>query len=206
LDAAKMTKATRASDGATDRRRFAFAAVARKAFGFLIDRGFREIEAVPTLLRYRNDGIEFDVYHGRQSYEIGAGISAFGERYSISEVFRLSGGREASNYRYRVATTSEALEAGLRELSRLTERSADAALRGDPEFFRRLAVQRREWAEKYADEVKAANFRPKAEASFRQGDYERAAEFYASMGTVLSPAEARKLDYAKRRAARKNKL
>jgi len=72
----------------SDRAYFNFAEEARKAFTFLGELGFSEIEALPTLVRYRKDDVEVDVYHGRQSYEIGAGVTAFGTRYSIEAIMR----------------------------------------------------------------------------------------------------------------------
>ncbi|WP_417823543.1 hypothetical protein [Thalassospira lucentensis] len=65
-----------------------FADEARKAFSFLRNIGFIEVEALPTLIRYRKDSTEVDVYHGRQSYQIGCDVTSFGTRYAISEIIR----------------------------------------------------------------------------------------------------------------------
>ncbi len=66
-----------------DRSHLNFERQVREAFAFLSDLGFSETEALPTLVRYRHDDVEVDVYYGRQSYEIGAGVTGFGIRYAI---------------------------------------------------------------------------------------------------------------------------
>jgi len=65
-----------------------FELIARNDFAFLSELGFSEIESSPTLIRYHKGDVELDVYHGRQSYEIGAGVSYLGTRYSLVEIIR----------------------------------------------------------------------------------------------------------------------
>jgi hypothetical protein len=83
-----------------------FSKKAREVFAYLFENGFLETEAAPTFIRYRKDGIEVDIYHGRQSYEIGAGVSADGERFSLSEIIRMSDQEFADQYRNHVATAT----------------------------------------------------------------------------------------------------
>jgi len=71
-----------------DRCNLYFARKVKEAFLFLTDEGFMEVEALPTLVRYRKDYVEVDVYHGRQSYEIGGGVTLSGSRYAMSEIVR----------------------------------------------------------------------------------------------------------------------
>jgi len=70
-------------------------------------KSYVEVEALPTLARYRKDNVEVDVYHGRQSYEIGGGVTVFGSRYAMSEIVRATDPEAATNYRGAVATTAE---------------------------------------------------------------------------------------------------
>lgn len=176
-----------------------FVKEARKAFAFLGDLGFSEIETAPTLMRYRKDGVEVDVYHGRQSYEIGAGVTAFGTRYAISEIIRHIEPEFAKRYRYAAATNSEGVIAGLEELSTLMKRYGRLALDGDPELFSILECERKSWSEAYALDVLADQLRPKADEAFRQRDYAKAAEIYSRIRERLSPAEVRKLSIAEER-------
>ena len=103
----------------SDRAHLNFATETRRAFAFLGGLGFSEIEALPTLVRYRKGGVEVDVYHGRQSYEIGVGVTAFGTRYTISEIIRANDPETEKHFRYPATTTPEGVVAGLDELSEL---------------------------------------------------------------------------------------
>ena len=182
-----------------DHSQLCFVEKARTAFAFLADEGFMEAEALPTLVRFRKDDIEVDVYHGRKSYEIGGGISISGTRYSMSEVMRVGDPDVAKNYRNTVATTPETVTGGLEELSGLLQRYGTAALRGDSHFFLVLGEQRKQWANEYALDVLVDQLRPQAEDAFRRGDYSKAAELYSRIRERLSPAEIKKLALAEGR-------
>ncbi|MCW5610640.1 MAG: hypothetical protein KIS83_08170 [Rubrivivax sp.] len=184
-----------------DRTDLHFARKVRGAFLFLEEMGFTVVEATSTLVRYRKDDIEVDVYHGRQSYEVGAGVTAFGVRYSMSEIIRTADAAAAQIYRSPVATTPEGIADGLEELSSLMKGYGGVALKGDRQFFSKLAKQREQWSEDYALDVMAGQLRPRAEEAFRRGNYAMAAELYARIKGRLSPAEAKKLAVARSRSS-----
>lgn len=185
--------------GAADRSYLNFAEKARRSFAFLNELGFSEVEALETLVRFRKADVEVDVYHGRQSYEIGAGITAFGARYSISEIIRHIAPEVAKRYRYAASTTPEGVVAGLDELSGLMKRYGLSALDGDPGLFSTLERERKLWAEEYALDVLARQLRPQADEAFRRQDYSKAAELYSRIRARLSPAEVKKLSIAEER-------
>jgi hypothetical protein len=182
-----------------DRESLNFSEKAREVFSYLSDEGFLEAQVMPTLVRYLKDGIEVDIFHGRQSYEIGAGVSADGERFSLSEIIRMSDQAFADQYRNYVATTPVGINEGLEELSLLLRRFGGAALQGDRDFFLLLKKQRKQWAEKYALEVLSKQLLPKANDAFRRGDYAAAADLYGRIRDCLSPAEIKKLALAEER-------
>lgn len=184
--------------GTSDRSYLNFEEKARTAFAFLGELAFSEIEALPTLVRYRKGGVEVDVYHGRQSYEIGAGVTAFGTRYAISEIIRAIDPDTAKQFHYAMATTPEGVAAGLEELSSLMDRYGGAALRGDLQFFSTLEKQRKLWAEEYALDVLVEQLRPQADEAFRRKDYSTAVELYSRIRQRLSPAELKKLSFAEK--------
>ncbi len=165
-------------------------------FVFLEQLGFSIVESLPTLVRYKKGDIEVDVYHGRQSYEIGAGITISGNRYSISEIIRLNAPDIAKNFRYAMATTAEGVATALETLSMLMKRFGGAALKGDPEFIAALEQQRQQWSEDYALEVLAEQLRPKANEAFHRKDYSMAADLYSRILKCLSAVERKKLDFA----------
>lgn len=184
----------------SNRAHLNFAKEARKAFAFLDDLGFSEIEALPTLVRYRKGSVEVDVYHGRQSYEIGAGVTAFGTRYAISEIIRHVDPKVEKHFRYPATTTPEGVVAGLDELSSLMERYGRLALDGDPQLFSTLESERQSWSEEYALDVLADQLRPQADEAFRQRNYAKSAELYSRIRERLSPAEIKKLSIAEERS------
>lgn len=183
----------------SDRAYLNFMQEARKIFAFLGELGFSEIEALPTLVRYQKGNIEVDVYHGRQSYEIGANVTAFGARYAISEIMRHMEPESAKRYRYVTATTAEGVIAGLEELSVLMKRYGRAALDGDAQLFSTLESERRAWSEGYDLDVLAEQLRPQAGDAFRKMDYAKAAELYSRIRERLSPTELKKLSIAEER-------
>jgi hypothetical protein len=175
---------------------FNFDLKAKETFAFLLDQDFSVIEELPTLIRYKKDGIEVDVFHGRQSYEIGAGISGFGTRYAMSEIIRANDPEVARRYRDAVATTPEAVASALEELGYLMKSYGSRALNGDPHFFTELGQQRKLWSKDYALDVLTEQLRPKAADAFRRRDYATAAELYTRIRSRLSPAEIKKLAFA----------
>jgi len=185
-----------------DRPHLNFEAVARTCFAFLSEFGFSEIEALPTLIRYRKNGVEVDVYHGRRSYEIGAGISYLGRRYALAEIIRAVDAEAAKQYGGALASTTEGVLAALKELSSLMQRYGTAALRGDPEFFLTLAEKQKVWVAEYWLDGLAQQLRPQAEEAFNRGDYSKAAELYAQIRDRLSPAELKRLALADKRRLR----
>jgi predicted P-loop ATPase len=168
----------------------------RELFVFLKKLGFYEVKSSTTLVCYKKGTIEVDIYHGRQSYEIGAGVTISGMRYSISEIIRVSVPERFKQFRYAMATTPESVTKALEEISSLMQRFGKAALTGDPEFIATLTTQREQWSKEYALEVLAEQLRPKASEAFQKKDYSTAAEIYTNIRESLSPTELKKLNYA----------
>lgn len=185
---------------APDRSQLDFVHSVRAAFRFLADAGFSEVEALPTRVRYLKGDVEIDLCHGRQSFEIGGGVTIAGTRYAMSEILYASAPDLAKNHRNFAATTAAGVATGLQELSTLMQRHGAAALRGDPRFCAELAAQRKRWSQDYALDVLAAQIRPQAQDAFRRRDYAKAAELYAQIRQRLGPAETQKLALARQRA------
>lgn len=177
----------------------AFEGTVRPTFQFLKEFGFSEVESSATRIRYRKNDIELDVYLGRQSFEIGAGVAFNGNRYAVSEIIRAIDPVAANAYRNIVATTPGSVIAGLKAMGSLIFRYGIAALEGDPQYFEKLDEQRKLWSKEYALDVLAAQLRPQALDAFRRGDYGTAAALYTSIRDRLSPAEVSKLNLAEKR-------
>jgi len=182
------------------RTRLNFTEAVNDRFAFLKELGFSEAESLPTIVRYRKGDLEVDVYHGRQSLELGLGVARRGTRYTLSELIRVTDPDAADRYRNFAATTPKGIAEGVSRLEKLAIRYGERALRGDPEFFAQIENQRKMWAEAYALDVLAGQLRPKADAAFRRGHYQEAAELYSRIRSRLSAAELKKLAVATERA------
>ncbi|MAZ32795.1 MAG: hypothetical protein CMO06_06570 [Thalassospira sp.] len=187
-------------ENTSNRAHLNFTEEARKSFSFLLNIGFIEVEALPTLVRYRKDSVEVDVYHGRQSYEIGCDVTSFGTRYAISEIIRANDPETGKHFRYPAATTAEEVVCGLEELSELIQRYCRASLDSDSQFFSTLDRQRKLRSREYALDVLARQLRPEADEAFRKMDYSKAAETYSRIRERLSPAEVKKLNVSIKRS------
>jgi hypothetical protein len=182
----------------SDRLSLNFEYEVRNWFSFLGNIGFREVEALPTIVRFRNDGIEVDVYHGRLSYEIGAGFTIFGTRYALSEIIRATDLETAKQYHNSMATTPEAVTNSIKNLSLLTKRYCNQLFSGDLQFISTLEKQRKAWADEYALNTLADQLRPQADDAFRRKEYSTAAKLFSRIQQSLSPSELKKLSFAKK--------
>lgn len=171
----------------------------RESFSFLVDGGFAETEASPTVVRYRNGDIEVGVYHEPRRYELEADIAVTGIRYALSEIMRASDPDAISYYPITTTTKPEVIAAAIEKLGVLMQRYGMAALRSGPHFFSMIDEQRKQGKEKFALDVLERQLRPQAEEAFRRKDYSKAAELYGRIRERLSPAEAKKLALAEAR-------
>lgn len=200
LEAANTLMMTASDKVDSDRTRLNFAKAVTERFGFLGDLGFSVTELLPTIVRYRKGDVEADVYHGRQSYELGFDVERHGIRYSLSDLISAADPEAAEQYRNFAATTQDGITKGLTRLAELVKRYSEPALRGDPDFFATIEKQRKLWAEGYSLDVLAGQLRPKAYEAFRQGNYREAVELYERIRPRLTPVELKRLAVAKERA------
>lgn len=182
-----------------ERDQLNFAQTVRDRFAFLSDLGFNEIEASPTLVRFRKGEIEVDVYHGRQSYEIGLGLTRQEVRYSLADIIELADPHTAKGYSTPTAVTQKGVVDSLTQIADLTKRYGEQALQDDSAYFSMLENKRKLWMERYWLERLASELRPQASEAFRQGKYQLAAEIYKRIRPLLSRAERKKLSIAEER-------
>lgn len=183
-----------------ERVRLGFAEIVRREFAFLADFGFAEVESSPTIVRYQKGDLDLNVYHGRQSYEIGMQLGHGDEQVSMEQLIRVTDPAGWQKYRVYVATNPAGVVSGVTRLAELARRYGDRALRDAPEFFADLRRQRESWKDAFALDVLERQTRPKAEAAFREGRYREAAELYERITARLSPAEKAKLAAARKRS------
>jgi hypothetical protein len=186
----------------TQRQSMQFREAVASSFMFLHELGFHVVEATDSISRHRHGDILVNVFHGRQSYEIGFEIGDGNEMFSMSELIRAADPVAGARYRNPVATTAADVFNQLQRLASLVQVYADRALRGDSSVFTDLRRQRKTWSEDYALDVLSSQVRPKAEEAFREGRYREAADLYGQIKARLNAAEIKKLEIAGRRSQR----
>jgi hypothetical protein len=171
-----------------------------QVFSFLHDYGFQQVEALPTLVRYRCGDLEARVFHGRRSYELGFEIGHGEEMFRMSALIRFSDPCAAEHYFMPVVKTPTALLSHLHDLADLVRQYGERALRNDPAFYEDLRQQHEVWMKQYWFDMRCSQIRPKAEVAFREGRYREAAELYREIRAGLTPAEIKKLAIAEKRS------
>lgn len=180
------------------RELFNFPAIVSERFAFLRDFGFARAHSLPTLVSYRKAEVEVNVFHGRRSFEVGFEILRAGKRYSMSQLIRLTDEEAGAQYRRSMATTPTLLIPAVERLAELVRRYAVPILQGDAEIFATLDKQAEILRRNFDLDTVARQTRPEAESAFREHRYREAAELYERMSDRLTPAERKKLEFARR--------
>lgn len=191
---------SRQHEGDSTREPLDFDRVVKEQFSFLSNFGFVVVDATPTLVRFIGPALELNVYHGRQSYEIGLEIGREEQMFSLAELIRASDAVVARQYRKFATSNAAGVIAGVKQLAELTLRYGERALRDDPRFFELLERNRQTASKEYELEVRAQQTRLKANAAFKQRRYAEAAELYESILETLSESERKKLKIARDRS------
>lgn len=196
------------------REHLGFVHAARSRFGFLRDRGYGEVRAEPTYLRFERGGTSIAVFHGRLSYELGVefgrqipldGDELVEEKFHIRVVLSVL----APEVRFtpRAATSPEQVARFLDELAGWTKLAADRLERAGVEAFARLSEEVVRQSDEYSDGVQAGRLRAGADEAWRRKDFAEVVTAYeevlAELRTVqLRESELERLHYARRRVGR----
>src|SRR5690242_2807854 len=195
---------TREENGRANLR---FSEAVRLAFRFLIeDFFFSLIKEDVTYVRYESQTVFVNVYHGRASYELNVEIGerVIGERrpenpFTIGEILQVINPQQYADYRPYQATTSESVEKFVYELAHLVRKYAKPALLGEQEFFQQVHERRHQNSNKLLLTWELNRVRRDVEIAWREKNYRRVVEIYNPLKEHLTPAEAKKLEYAKKK-------
>jgi hypothetical protein len=178
-----------------------FKDTALKEFHFLESLGFRVAETNETDVRYAGPTADLEVFHGRQSYEIGVNVVHQGDRYSLEEIRNLQSLQcgDAADFRKFAATDAHGIEVGVARVASACRECLQIILNDDPAIYRELQKLREAHGRELALASLISQVRPKADEAFRAKNYRQAAELYESIREGLSPAELRRLEIAKSR-------
>jgi hypothetical protein len=184
-----------------------FAEAVISAFRFLVDDfSFACVKQDVTFVRFQSNVVFVNVYHGRISFELNVEIGelTIGQAhpevsFTIGEILHLVNPKEATNYRPYQVHTGESVKKFVSELARLVKEYAIPALIGDHVFFQRVADVQAKTSNAYMKELHLNRTRPMVETAWHQKNYPRVIELYDSMLEDLTPAEAKRLAFAKKK-------
>lgn len=191
----------------SDRQELRFAEVAEEKFGFLQEHGFKRVQSEPSFVRFESRPAYVNVYHGRQSFEVGLEIGSLAAgadetSYSMSEIIRLVEPGEADGYRNYAAHSPEGVAEGVQRLAMLFRRYVNAGVLDDAVLFERLRKGREMWSREYATEVNLTHTRQKLEVAWHAKDYAKVVELLRPLRDALTPTELHKLEYAEKHVGR----
>jgi hypothetical protein len=191
----------------TDRHELRFAEAVEDQFGFLQEHGFRRVQREPSFVRFESKHVYVNVYHGRQSFEIGLEVGSLvagaeETSYSMSEIIRLVEPGKADGYRNYAARSPNGVAEGVQGLAMLFRRYVDAGVLDGSGLFERLRKGRKTWSREYAKEVNLTHARQKLGVAWHAKDYTQVVELLRPLRDALTPTELHKLEYAEKHAGR----
>jgi hypothetical protein len=176
------------------------------AFDFLTaEYGFHRTKVDVTFIRYESRDVFVNVYHGRSSYELGLEIGRFAERvgtedveFSLGNIIDVMGARAQTGYTFFQASTPEKVKRLVSRLADLLKEYGKAALTGDPLFFSKLRDEAARKSDDYLKQIQLSRIREQVGQAWHQKNYFKVVELYESVRDDLTPAEIKKLEYARK--------
>jgi hypothetical protein len=106
---------------------------------------------------------------------------------------------EAEKYRPYQVTTAESVQKFVNELAHPVKEYAMPGLVGDHDFFQRLNEIRHQRSDDLLRTWELTRVRQEVETAWSEKDLKRVVELYEPLKNYLTPAEIKKLEYAKKR-------
>lgn len=188
----------------TDRSELRFVEAVEAAFSFLVEKlGYRlAITEPPTFVRYESGTMFFNVYHGRQSYELNVEVGSIadpvGRSYRLPDVLGALLGSDDKRRTYFQASNREAVRRCVQQIADLVARHYGPVLRGDIQVLDRIAAHTSDKSEADTREVVQRPVREAAEKAWHAKDYAKVHELYASIQNNLTLVERKRWEYAAR--------
>jgi hypothetical protein len=185
-----------------ERARLGFVDEVLAAFDFLTSEyGFRLVKVEVTFVRYETTEVFVNVYHGRSSYELGVEIGRFADmvgsferKFTLGDIIDWAGAKAETNFTFAMASSPEKVKYWMPRLAALVRKYAGKALRGDALTFAQL----RDMARAYQKQDTLRRMRAEVEEAWHAKDYAKVVELYEPVRDDLSPAEIKKLEYARK--------
>lgn len=178
------------------------------AFQYLVDDfGFRVVRTSPTFVRYESPQAFVNISHGEQSFEFGFetgqvlnGREVDERPFYLGDFLEMAGVPDPDKARFDyAAVTPHGVKQLLPEFARMVRRFAEHAFEGNPEIFAILRQVRASWSDRSDRLQHLKLLRRNVAEAWHARNYSKVAALLETMQDDLSPAEAKKLDYCRRK-------
>ena len=188
-----------------DRASLGFAEAVQSALEIVaLDHGLGMVEAGPTRVRYESGLMFLNIYHGRQSYEIGVEVGLLADeqgcKFGLPDVLAALLGRDHGCRTYFQASKKDALMKCVEQIAALIEQHYGPVLAGDRNTWEQIAAVTAEHDAAYTKEVVQQPIREAANEAWREQDYQKVRELYGSIRQDLTPVERKRLTYAEKQS------
>lgn len=183
-----------------DRSHLKFSETVLENFSFLEkDYLFTCAQVEQTFVRYESSRVFVNIYHGRGSFEIGGEIGLINSKmdggYGIGALVKIANPEEKKKYFNYTTDNPDGVKIGVRKMATILLEYGDQALRGKDSIFKKLEMRMQE----HWNDHNIGIARREAVEAFKKRSYNSVVELYSSIEEVLTPAEAKKLQYAKKK-------
>ena len=190
------------------REELGFLVEARGRFGFLLERGYTEVMADSTYLRFERDRRFVEVFHGRASYELGVEFGRWvrvdddvvEQKFHLADVLPVVA--PAVRFVARTATSREQVIRFVQELAEVARIATEHVERGGDEAFEQISESVKRQSDEYLDGLRATRLRARADDAWHRKDFASVIAAYeeieAELATVeLRGSETKRLNYAR---------
>ncbi len=190
------------SEASNQREQLNFISDAKSAFQFLEDYAYAVVDEKATFLRYEGVLGFVNIFHGRQSYEVGV---EFGppdnpeeEVFFMGDLISLDNKSEAAGYFRPTADTPEAVEVHLKKQAQIFKDYGKRILNGDKTIWVDLQKEQSRRSIAYWRDVELRRARVNASQAFRSKRYQDYIDYLAAFEDKLTSSEKKKIEYARK--------
>lgn len=183
-----------------------FSLFVKEKFCFLendFDFSLGEIET--TIVRYRSPLMVVNVYHGRQSYEIGFEICKIDEEpiacFSLPVILRAVTPAYKGQIFFQ-ASERDAIEQCVKTIAKLVEEHCAGLLRGNSNDLKAVQEMQKEMTIEVTKQYTVAPVKNKAIVAWQRRDYLTVVTLYEAVKNDLNDIEKQRLKYAKKKISK----
>lgn len=179
--------------------RLDFVDLVLSAFAFLPRLGFVVARREGTFVRFENDNVFVNVYHGRASYQVGLELGRIRESdiYSLHEL--LSATAPADTEQARCQTTDpQVLGRCLSSIAMTIQQRCDLLLKGDTDAFEKLDAAVAPGRRAVTLQAQFGAVIDRADKAWESKDFSKATALYERSQPALDETRMRRLEYLKK--------